>query len=385
MIKDIHFANPTAIYFLVFTLAIILLLGYSLSQRRKSLKSFADASSLASLLFLEKRTLVRYILLASIWFCATIALMQPETIKSKQLTANNNHILDEKIVDNNEGEKTIVKRRSCDLIFLLDVSASMQVQDTRQKCSRLEAAKEIIDETVSRLDGQNVALYTFTSALTPVVPLTLDYFFTRLMLKDVGINYGDIAGTDLFEALDQTYRKHFLGSQQKQKVLVLLTDGGDTYLDSLSPDDRKKQLEVMLNKISSQSKTNERIFTIGLGSKEKSIIPGIEFEGKPVVSSLDSELLSELSQKSNGKYFFANDYSAVAIADHILKIMRAENSYIEQEIIPKKKLQRSIAQAQGLSIEKKNLFQWPLGLALLLLAFELILPLWPVRKEGRYE
>ena len=85
---------------------------------------------------------------------------------------------------------------------MLDTSASMSVEDTRQKNTRLEVAKEIIDEMVQKLDGQNVALYSFTSALTPIVPLTLDYLFTRLMLQDVHLNYGEVAGTDLFESLE---------------------------------------------------------------------------------------------------------------------------------------------------------------------------------------
>ncbi len=386
MIKDIHFANPSASYFLLFTVGIVLIFAYSLNQRRKSLRDFADSDSLSGLLFLEKRTLFRYVMLAGVWFLATVALMQPEKVQSKNYLADHQkELIDEKIVDNTDLEKILVKRRACDVIFLLDASASMQVKDTRQLNSRLDYAKEIVDEMISSMDGQNVVLYTFTSALTPVVPPTLDYFFTRLMLKDIHINYGDIAGTDLFEAMDQISKKHFVSSPKKQKVLVLLTDGGDTYLDSLEKSERSKQLQVLLDKVNHYKDQNIRIYTIGLGSREGSVIPDVEYDGQPVISSLDSDLLTQLSKQARGQYYFANDYSAVTLSDSILSVVQAENTFVEEEEIPQKKIQRSSLETNPSSVIKKRLYQLPLGFALLLLGFELILPLWPVRSKVDYD
>lgn len=142
--------------------------------------------------------------------------------------------------------------------------------------------------------------------------------------------------------------------------------------------ERDKQIEILLEKLGDLKKNNVRIFTVGLGSNEKSVIPGVEFEGQPVLSSLDGELLKKLSQKGRGQYFFANDYSAMTLANVILDVVRAENSYIEQEEIPHKKLERSIMESNPVQMKKKRLFQLPLGLAVLLFAFELLLPQWPV-------
>jgi len=382
MFKDFYFANPSASYFLVLSFAIILILAVSLNRRKRCLESFEASSSLQSLLFLERRTLLRYILLITVCFLATFALMQPEKVLPAKLLADGaREVVEEKLVANADNEKVITKRRFCDVIFLLDASASMNVEDTRQKCSRLDAAKEIIDEMISQMDGQNVALYTFTSVLTPVVPPTLDYFFTRLMLKDISFNYGDIAGTDLFEALDSISIKHFQSSPEKQKVLVLLTDGGDTDLERLGKDDREKQLQVMLKKIKQYENQNIRIFTVGLGSPEGTIIPEIEFEGAPVISSLDTDLLIKLGQEGRGQYFFANDYSAIALSENILKVIRSENSYVEGEEIPQKKLERTIVENNAQNAEKKTLFQLPLALAIIALGFEMMMPLLPARKK----
>ena len=382
MFNNLHFANPSASYFLLISLLICALLIASLNGRKKSLQGFASAGSLQTLLFLEKRTLLRYVLLLFTWFLATLALMQPEKFISNNLVASqNNEIEQEKWIDNEEGAKAITKRRHCDVIFLLDASASMNVKDTRQKCTRLESAIEIIDQMVSKMDGQNVALYTFTSTLTSVVPPKIDYFFTRLMLKDITINYGDVAGTDLFEAMEGISRRHFFSSPEKQKILLLLTDGGDTDLERLNKSDRSKQLDVMLGKMKKFEKQNVKIFTIGLGSKEGMVIPGIEFEGREVISSLDTELLTKLSETTQGQYYFANDYSALSLSDKIIQIIQAENSYIEKEEVMQKKLQREVEQNKSSNSHKRELFQIPLALAIILLGLEIILPLWPVRKK----
>lgn len=382
MLKDFYFANPSASYFLLASFLIIILLGFSLSQRRKTLEQFATSSSLQSLLYLEKRTLIRYILLTGVWFLATFALMKPEQIVSKNLIGDmQKEIVDEKLADNTDKKKLLTRRKACDVIFLLDTSASMQVEDTRQKESRLSVAKEIVDEMIRQMDGQNVALYTFTSILTPVVPPTLDYFFTRLMLKDIHINYGDVAGTDLFEAIDSISRKHFRSSPEKQKILVLLTDGGDTDFERLSKKEKESQLQVMLSKIKQYEKQNIRIYCIGLGSKAGEVIPGIEFQGQPVLSSLDSDLLIQLSKEANGQYFFANDYSSLTISETLMQRVLAENAFVEKEEVAQKKIQQTVAEKNPNMFEKKEFYQFPLAVALLALGFELVIPLWPVRKK----
>ena len=42
----------------------------------------------------------------------------------------------------------------------------MSVKDTRTGISRLDEAKEIVDETVSRLKGENASLWAFTAEPT---------------------------------------------------------------------------------------------------------------------------------------------------------------------------------------------------------------------------
>lgn len=379
--RDIHFANPSAAYYFVVGLFFIGLFAFSWARRRRALSVLAHAESLSKLLFLEKRTIARYVLLSVVWFLVSIALMQPYRLKSKDFTSEaQKETLSEDLLNNEEDEKVLVKRRACDVVFLVDASASMATRDTRMKTSRLDYAKEIIDQMISQLDGQNVALYAFTSEVTPIVPPTLDYLFTRLMAKNIKINEGDVAGTDLLVALEKIGKKHFSKGQEKQNVLVLLTDGGDTHLESLEGTEKENLKTLILDKVRQYDGQKINIFTVGLGSKNGEKIPDILFDGNPVYSSLDSDLLAELSASGHGQYLFANDYSALQISEEILTKVKEESVYTEEEIHPKHRIARSVLEKTPQNQDIIHYFQIPLALALLLLGFEILMPSLPVKK-----
>ncbi len=382
MFQEIYFANPSAAYYFVLGLILVGLCAYSLVMRKKALINFAEQASLQKLLFLERRTIFRYALLLCAWCLTVLALMEPQKIENKNFISDaQKETLDESLVDNLDEEKVIMRRRACDVIFLVDASASMATCDTRMKASRLEYAKEIMEETMSQMDGQNVALYAFTSEVATLVPPTLDYLFTRLLTRNIKINEGDVAGTDLLEALEVVGKKHLSGSSERQTVLVLLTDGGDTYLESLKGKDRENQVALILDKINAHKDRKIKVFTVGLGTQQGEVIPGIEFEGQKIVSSLDTELLSQISEAGHGQYFFANDYSAPKISEAILSALREDNAYIEEEVTPKKKMKRSVLEKTPQNREIINYYQFPLALAVLLLGFELLMPCFPVKRK----
>ncbi len=382
MFEGLHFANLRAGYYFLLALCLMGLLYYSLLSRKKALSSFAELSSLKQLLFLEKRTLWRYLLLSGCFLLAIFSLMQPERyLKSSFLAEADKEIVEEQWVDNPDQDKVIVRRKACDVYFLVDTSQSMEIADTRTQVTRLEYAKEIIDEIINNLDGQNVALYAFTSELTPLVPPTMDYIFTRLLNKNIQVNEGDCAGTDLLEALEQIQRKYLTQSSDKQKVLILLTDGGDTYLESLSGEQRKNQIELILEKIKPSEAQNTQCFTIGLGTEQGQEVPGILFEGRPVISSLDSDLLNQISEKTRGAYYLANAYSAPEIGQSIVSKIKSNQMYQEEEVSPDKKLLRSAIENLPDGQKVIHYYQLPLVLALFLLGLEILLPVLPLNKE----
>lgn len=382
MFEGLHFANLKASYYFILGFCLVGLLYYSLLSRKRALSTFAELSSLKQLLFLEKRTLWRYLLLLGCFLLAVFSLMQPERFVSSSFLAEaEKEVIDEHWEDDKSDEKVTLKRKACDVYFLIDTSQSMEIDDTRTKVTRLEYAKEIIDEIIHHLDGQNVALYAFTSELTPLVPPTMDYIFTRLLSKNIQINEGDSSGTDLLEALEKMQRNHFSKSSDKQNVLILLTDGGDTYYESVAHDQKKRHLELILEKIKPTETQNVQCFTIGLGSEQGGEVPGVFFEGEPILSTLNSDLLKEMSKVTSGAYYFANAYSALEIGKSIVSSIKENQMYVDEEVHIDKKLMRTALENQPSTQKVIHYYQIPLALAILLLSLEILLPLLPLNKE----
>lgn len=300
------------------------------------------------------------------WVASVIALMDPCKQSLATNGANSGQVIEEQILSESRGDEPILTHRLAhDVIILLDASASMGVADTRLGQARLDYAKEIIDVLVGTLRGQSVALYAFTSQLATVVPLTVDYLYTRLMLRQVGINEGDAAGTDLMEAFDGIGRRHARGGNQKARTVILFTDGGDTRLESCQGEERTQQVEALCSRLASED-TPFRVLTIGLGTHAGAVVPNVTFEGNAVRSSLDEPLLRRLSQIGGGAYFFANDYSSLALADRLIAHLQlTEDAVVEAEQVIAEVERTEQIEAP---ITYQFFFRFPLAVALIALS-----------------
>ncbi|MBN8216781.1 MAG: VWA domain-containing protein [Spirochaetes bacterium] len=193
-----------------------------------------------------------------------------------------------------------VERRGIDIVFVIDVSKSMLAEDI--KPSRLEKAKIEIDQFMDRLAGDRAGLVAFAGSAFTLCPLTHDY---NAMKQFVGLLAPDIVarqGTDIGNAL-RVARRTFVDGAGKHKAIVLLTDGED-----FNPATRDETAAC--------AKDGIKIFTIGFGSRNGDPIPVKDDSGKIVgyhkdasgqivVSRLDEKMLSEIAQKTDGRY----DYS----------------------------------------------------------------------------
>lgn len=381
-LRDLHYEWPGAAYLIFVAILIAFLMWMLYEYRRKVVLGFAEKPSLVKLLMPRSRFyyLLKSAALCAAWVCATLALMQPKGngryyVPEEQ--RQDDKVLQEALVEHEEDEEqqVVLRRKAHDVIFLVDASASMLINDTRTGVTRLDYAKDIIDEVVSQLDGQTVALYAFTSEATTVVPLTMDYLFFRLMLRNIGINEGDVAGTDLVEALETVKKKHFGGSG-KLRTLILLTDGGDTRLEQLQGEQRASEMQTIISRIGDAEEQSLRIFTVGLGSQEGKIIPDITFEGQPVHSSLDEDLLIKLSDRGRGRYYFGNAFSAFGISADLIRQIRKDDPFVEEITAPKirGRVERFTQQGYEPEILYDLFFQGPLGIAIILLTVALLLP-----------
>ena len=157
----------------------------------------------------------------------------------------------------------------------------------------------------------------------------------------------------------------------------MLTDGGDTQLETLSGADRERSLNTILSRIKEAEALNLRLFTIGVGSPQGAVIPDITYQGEPVRSSLDEDLLRRLAQAGRGRYYFANDSSVLAISQDIVRLINQDDPYVEveeSEIELTGTLERMRERDIDSELIYRLYFQYPLFLAIALLTVGLLLP-----------
>lgn len=273
---------------------------------------------------------------------------------------------------------TNVRRTAHDVIFLIDASASMSVPDARFGKTRLDFAKEIADEIASNLNGESASLYAFTSQPSMLVPPTMDYLYLRLLLRQVQINEGDVAGTNLTTALREVKKQNYPTPTRKLHTLILLSDGGDTQLEALTGNQKQKAADAIASLVDDAEKLHLRVFTIGMGSRKAQPIPGITFQGTAVPSALDDSILRQISTVGRGHSYFANDYSAPELASAVLNEMKQDSSALYQTESEELAM---LAESQPKELVYDLYFQIFLGFAIFLLAFALYFPDATARRE----
>lgn len=356
--SEIFFNWPEAGLFF-FLLAPILYLQFSLNRYRlRQQATYASPYLLPQLItprsFWFKWT--KAIGWGVIWVLGCLALMQPfGNIRYSPLALQSSAQL-----------STIPQ----EIIFLIDNSPSMRVSDGLNGETRLEEAKSIMEDVIRQLQGQTISLYTFSSQLKIVVPSTLDYVFTRLAIKDLQIDQEDTGGTRFAVVLKSLQEEAFPEPSVKHYTIIMLTDGGDTQLEALKGQARQKNMQEILTAISDPGKFHVHLLTIGLGSLKSHQIPNVTFDGKPVLSKLEPDVLKELAAQDRGVYYMAHQWSSWDLAKELIM-------HIEQNL--KKEFQQVHQERQVVAIREEDkitdlYYQIPLGLAILFYFLNLLLP-----------
>lgn len=195
-----------------------------------------------------------------------------------------------------------VRRQSqgSDLVFVIDVSASMDTRDVPP--SRLDEARREALGLLERVEGSRVGLVAFAGDAVRICPLTLDHAATRLSLETLGSGAVSMPGTDLGRAL-QTALQALPAGRREEQAIVLWTDGEDLEGRGRSAIEALKREGV-------------RVFAVGVGTPAGDIIPLVDDngnvtdvkkdeQGQPVRSRLDEGLLRDLARATHGGYFAA--------------------------------------------------------------------------------
>jgi Ca-activated chloride channel family protein len=238
-----------------------------------------------------------------------------------------------------------VKRRGIDILFAVDTSRSMLAEDLSP--NRLERARLGILDFVDRLEGDRVGLIPFAGSAFALCPLTLDYDAFRESLAALDTDIIPRQGTHIASAIQEAGRL-FDEQGNNHRVLVLITDGED--LEGSVVDVAKAAAEKGMT-----------IHTVGVGSPEGTTIPVRlpngrvdqlrDAQGKVVRTALDESTLKKIAGVSGGI--------------HVSLGRGAEGlNTIYQErlrLVPKSELEQRM---ERIPLER---FEWPLGLAVILL------------------
>src|ERR1700744_367178 len=210
------------------------------------------------------------------------------------------------------------KRKSADIMILLDVSNSMLSQDLAP--NRLESAKRAIAQLIDNLHGDRIGIVVFAGEAYVQLPVTTDYSAAKLFLSTINTNMVPTQGTAIGAAIDLGM-KSFDFKDGTGKAIIIITDGENHEDDAVAAAKNATDKDVTVH-------------VIGVGSAEGAPIPiyqngrqagfHTDSAGKTVVSKLDESMGKEIAAAGNGAYVRAtNANSGLGIVmDQIDKIQR---------------------------------------------------------------
>ena len=243
------------------------------------------------------------------------------------------------------------KQRGLDILVAIDTSKSMLAEDIAP--NRLTRAKLAALDLMQQAKSDRLGLIAFAGTAFLQCPLTVDDTAFRQSVETLDVNIIPQGGTALAEVIQTAMAAFKEGDNYK--ALVLLTDGEDH--DSGAVDAAKKAAEAGL-----------QIFTVGIGSAEGELLRIKDANGRTdyvrdedgnvVKSHLNEELLKDIAKETQYGIYLR------------LQGAKSIETLYEQGL---SKLPKS-EHLEKLVRQYHERYQWPLALALILLAIEMLFP-----------
>lgn len=192
-----------------------------------------------------------------------------------------------------------VKREGIELMIALDVSNSMKAQDI--KPNRLERAKMAMQQLLKKLKSDRLGIIVFAGEAYTQLPITTNYAAAKLFLNTVDTDIVPTQGTNIADAINLA-TESFDFERGSGKALIIVTDG-------------ENHEENAITAAEDAAEKGIQIYTIGMGTPNGAPIPVIkngrqsfrqDGEGNTVISSLNEDMLRELSTIGRGMYVRAS-------------------------------------------------------------------------------
>ena len=299
----VHFYNPSVLVWLWLVALAAGLFIFSARKRKRVIKAFGAGAQLAS----RKREAVCGCIALGL---AIMALARPAwNLEEQQL-----------------------QETGRDVVFLLDVSRSMLAEDMHP--NRLENAKTAILDCTETLSGDRVGLVLFAGSAEIRCPLTLDYNYFRMALRQASPDSIAAGGTMIGHALERTVEKLLDPAKPGMQDVILITDGEDM-VEGADEIEAVKLLD----------EAGARFIAIGIGDRTRGSRIALEDEeagtrsfmrhgNTEVWTRLHSETLRRMAAATeDGVYFEVADgpFDLSRIYRQVME--HAEQSSTEQQVV----------------------------------------------------
>lgn len=328
--SDFAFGQPEFLWAIVAVPFVIFFLIWLQRREKSRLQKFASKPALQRLNkeVSTVRAMVRMVLLGLTLIFVFLAAAQPKF-----------------------GLKRVpVERQGVDMIIALDVSKSMETEDI--KPNRLQRARLSIQNLIEKLAGDRVGLVVFAGEAVLLHPLTTRAAGFLLTLDTLNTDAVALQGTAIGEAI-RVARESYEENSLKNRVLVLITDGETHDEDALA-------------QAAQAAEENITIYTIGIGTQRGDKIPEYvrngeivdykKVDGRYVFSKLNVDLLREIAETADGKFFhYANssDDMLAALYNDLQEKKTEEKTERQEELM-------------------NDIYQIPLSLAVFFLSASLL-------------
>jgi Ca-activated chloride channel family protein len=197
--------------------------------------------------------------------------------------------------------KREIKSVGKDIMICVDLSKSMDAFDVQP--SRLEKVKFEMKKIADAFNSDRLGIIIFSSEAFMQSPLTYDQNALNLFIETMNTSLVPSSGTDFGPALRMALSKlednEGPSTQQKSKVIVLISDGEDFGEET---NEIAKEVEDR----------GYKLFTLGVGTEQGSQIAAgrgykTDKQGNTVISKLNASSLKSLASKTGGQYFEINE------------------------------------------------------------------------------
>jgi Ca-activated chloride channel family protein len=196
--------------------------------------------------------------------------------------------------------KREIKSVGKDIMICVDLSKSMDAFDVPP--TRLEKIKFEMKKLAAAFSSDRIGIIIFSSEAFMQCPLTYDQNAINLFIETMNTGLVPSSGTDFGPPLKMALAKledsEGPSTQQKSKVIILISDGEDF------GEETNQVAEEIEDK-------GYKLFTLGVGTEQGSqIVAGKGYktdkEGNTVITRLNPSSLKSLASKTNGEYFEIN-------------------------------------------------------------------------------